>query len=57
MAAAKNGHIEIVKTLLTKGADLNARDKSGKTAFELAPTRANTELVQLLKVAASPAVK
>ena len=49
MGAAKNSHTEIVKALLAKGADLNAKDKSGMTALELAQPQEKTELAQLLK--------
>jgi uncharacterized protein len=57
MGAAKSNHTEIVKALLAKGADLNAKDKSGKTALELAQPQEKTELAQLLKTAAGQAVK
>jgi ankyrin repeat protein len=34
--AAQNGHLEVLKLLIAKGADVNAKTKDGKTALILA---------------------
>jgi ankyrin repeat protein len=36
MMAAELGHAEVVEMLIGRGADASARDRSGKTAFDLA---------------------
>jgi len=36
MVAAKNSHLEVVKALLAKGADVNAKLNNGETALTLA---------------------
>jgi len=46
--AVQNGNIEIVKTLLANGCDLNACNADGLTPLDLAITTNNTEIVQLL---------
>ena len=60
--AVQNGNIEIIKTLLTSGGDLDARNADGLTPLDLAITSNNKEIVQLLlehkdgaKVPTSPA--
>ena len=49
--AAGRGHIDTVKALLEAGADLNAKDKEGKTALMYAKEKNHTEIVHLLKKA------
>jgi ankyrin repeat protein len=44
----KEGHTEIVQLLLEKGADVNAKNKYGRTALIYATERGYTEIVQLL---------
>ena len=46
--AVQNGNIEIIKTLLASGGDLDARNADGLTPLDLAITTNNTEIVQLL---------
>ncbi len=38
-SASENGHTESVKALLAKGADVNAKNDRGKTAFHVAKDR------------------
>lgn len=49
--AAQRGDISSVKSLLNKGADMNAKNKNGWTASMLASKNGHTEIVQLLKKA------
>ena len=51
MYAAEKGHIEIVKLLLDHGADINAKDKDGKTALDLARENNKEKIVEYLKQA------
>lgn len=46
-AAAENDHLEVVKLLISKGADINHR--STYTALELAEMAGNQEIVSYLK--------
>uniref|UniRef100_A0A8D2IGS8 Ankyrin repeat domain-containing protein 16 n=1 Tax=Varanus komodoensis TaxID=61221 RepID=A0A8D2IGS8_VARKO len=46
--AAKEGHAGTIKTLLSLGADLNAKDGKNRTALHMACARQNAECVQLL---------
>jgi len=46
--AAADGEIEQVKSLISKGADINAKDKLGKTALHYASEKGYTEVVKLL---------
>ncbi|RDL34650.1 uncharacterized protein BP5553_07778 [Venustampulla echinocandica] len=46
--ASRNGHVEVVKLLLEKGADLNAATKSGETPFHQASGSGHVEVVKLL---------
>ena len=48
MLAARNGHAEVVKLLLAKGAHVNARRSWGLTALMLAADNGNAEVVRLL---------
>ncbi len=47
--AVKNDDVELVKTLITNGADLDARDSNGDRAFEIATKNGNSIIVKLLK--------
>jgi ankyrin repeat protein len=51
MYAAFEGRTEIVKMLLDKGADVNAKDKYGQTALKVAASQDHTLVVDLLKQA------
>jgi ankyrin repeat protein len=48
MEAAGNGHTEVVKQLLAKGADVNAKSSYGYTALLYAADKGHTECVGLL---------
>jgi len=48
MSAALSGNVEEVKSLLEKGANVNAKDKTGRTALVEAVVRGDTELTKLL---------
>ena len=43
------GHVRVVRLLLEKGADAEARDKYGKTALDLAERNGKTKVVDLLR--------
>jgi len=49
--ASKNGHQEIVQTLLEANADVNAKTSNGATALMLASQNHHREVVQLLNSA------
>jgi len=46
--AAYHGHTEIVKLLLKRKADINAKDKDGETPLIAALTSGHTEIGELL---------
>jgi len=46
--AAADGEIEQVKSLISKGADINAKDKLGKTALHYAAEKGHAEVAKLL---------
>ncbi len=46
--AAADGDIEQVKSLISKGADVNAKDKSRRTALHYASEKGHTEVAELL---------
>lgn len=48
--AAKKGHVEALKLLLENGADVNAKDRAGKTAFEAAEETEGKEGCDLSEV-------
>lgn len=47
--ATKQGNIDIVKTLIANGADLNIKNQNNETALTIAQKLNNKELVTLLK--------
>lgn len=47
--AAKAGYTEKVKSLIAKGADVNAKNEKGAIALMLASNKGHTVRVQLLK--------
>ncbi|NCD22468.1 MAG: ankyrin repeat domain-containing protein, partial [Spartobacteria bacterium] len=49
MAAAKGGHLEIVRFLLERGADVNARNEYGKTPLCLAALDHRDDVVACLQ--------
>jgi ankyrin repeat protein len=49
MLAAKNGQTEVVRFLLSKGADKGLRDANGLTALEHAKGQGHQDIVQLLE--------
>lgn len=48
-AAIDWGDIEAVRSLIVKGADVNAKDKKGKTAMMYAAEKGHIQIVKLLK--------
>ena len=48
MYAAEAGRLDIVKTLITKGADVNAIDAMGRSALSFAAANGNKAVVELL---------
>lgn len=48
MAASREGRVDAVELLLTKGADINATDHAGNTALMVASMFGHTEVAQLL---------
>lgn len=49
LEAAKDGNMLVLKTALEKGANVNARDKNGWTAFMWASKNGHSEIVDFLK--------
>jgi ankyrin repeat protein len=49
MYAAYNGHIEIGKLLIEKGADVNTKSRDGQSALSLAEARMDLAFVEMLK--------
>ena len=49
MAAEWEKNIDIVRLLIDKGADVNAKAKNGDTALKLAKTKGHTRIVEFLK--------
>lgn len=56
--AAKQGHSEVVQTLIKRGADINATDEKGKMALDYAKELENNVVVKILSdaVGGGPAV-
>ncbi len=48
MWACKNGHYEVALTLITFGADINARNINGKSVSQYAAEGGNTKIMELL---------
>jgi uncharacterized protein len=51
MAAAQEGHHDVVRALLVAKADVNAKMDDGTTALMMASQKDDKEVVQLLKSA------
>jgi ankyrin repeat protein len=51
MAAAEFGHVDILKTLLTHGADVNLKGTEGETALSIARKRQKQDIAALLTAA------
>jgi ankyrin repeat protein len=51
IGAAKYNHPDIVKVLLSKGADVNLKTKRDRTALDVATESDSSEAAQLLKEA------
>lgn len=48
MAAASNGHPEVVSLLLSKGSDANAKDRAGRTALMRVALAGRSQVVRML---------
>jgi len=48
--AALSGHLKIVKLLIKNGIDINIKDKSGKTAEDIACNKEVSELIKTTKL-------
>ncbi|KAH8989347.1 hypothetical protein EDB86DRAFT_2943398 [Lactarius hatsudake] len=46
--ASRSGNLELVRLLLKYGGNANARDKQGRTPFDLAKEGGNAEIIRLL---------
>ena len=51
MFAAMNGRADVVRVLLRRGGQINARDETGMTARDLAREAGHEEIIRLLKEA------
>jgi len=49
MFACSNGKVDLVKHLVSKGADVNLKTKDGATALSLAKKEKNDEIIKILK--------
>ena len=49
MLVAEKGHLDTVKALLAKGADVNIEDKGGWTALKLAKKFGHKVIVRLIE--------
>jgi ankyrin repeat protein len=52
--AAGFGFVDLVEPLLSRGADLEARDDEGRTPLEVAVEAGQAELVEMLHLRATP---
>ncbi len=52
MKACRRGHVEVIRLLVTKGADVNVRDEYGWTPLMRASRRGFLEVVEILISAA-----
>jgi ankyrin repeat protein len=51
MDAAMGGNTDVVKILLSKGVDINAKNNKGETALSIARGKSFSDVVKLLKAA------
>jgi ankyrin repeat protein len=49
MAAAQNGHLDVVKLLIAKEADVNARTRDNQTALSATQEGGHAEVARYLK--------
>ena len=49
MSATAEGHVEVVRILLERGAEINAQTDSGVTALKIAQDKGRKDIVDLLK--------
>ena len=47
--AVNEGGVNQVKALIRKGADINAKSKAGKTAYDIAKERGHTKIAEYLR--------
>jgi len=47
--SAANGHFEIVKYLVEKGADMNMRDYNGRSALDIARRNGHQKIVEFME--------
>ena len=49
MLAVENGHPDIVKTLLDRGADVDLKDSYDRTALDIAVQTEHPEIIEILQ--------
>ena len=49
MIASENGHLDVVRALLNKGADVSTERDDGATALAIASQRGHADVVQVLR--------
>jgi ankyrin repeat protein len=49
--AVYNGHIEIARILINKGADVNAKNNAGTSIMDIAKYKGQPEIINVLKEA------
>ncbi len=47
--AAQEGNVQVIRSLLEKGADINAKDNKGMTALDIAKDKGYVKLIYLLE--------